>query len=130
MNTTDVVIGGVVAALLAVTKWLFDEKVDEAKNEGEKEGYEKASREYEAKLRKQAEAFRSQIEALKEDIESLKKQRDEAMNLVEKLCKLLGEIEGCINGLNEKGITPDDETIEDYEYLSDFVQQLKDAKAA
>ncbi len=130
MNTMDVIVGGIVAAVVAVAAWFFDDKLDEAKAEGEKEGYEKASREYEAKLRKQAEAFRSQIEALKEDIESLKNQRDEAMNLVEKLCRLLGETEGCINGLNEKGITPDDETIEDYEYLSDFVQQLKDAKAA
>ena len=125
-----VVIGGIVAAVVAVAKWLFDDKAEEAKTEGMKEGYEKASREYEAKLRKQAKAFRSQIEAIKKDIESLKKQRDKAMKLVEKAVKLLGEFEGCINSLKEKDITPDDKTIEDYEYLSDFVQQLKDAKAA
>ena len=72
----------------------------------------------------------SQLEALKEDIESLKRQLDKAMKLVKEAGKLLGEFEGCIAGLKEKGITPDDETIRDYEYLSDFIQQLKDAKAA
>ncbi len=95
-----------------------------------KEGYEKASREYEAKLRKQAEAFRNQIEALKEDIESLKHQRDKAIKLAEEAGKLLGEFEGCIGGLKKQGITPDDKTMKNYKYLSDFIQQLKDAKAA
>ena len=51
------------------------------------------------------------------------------MKLVEGVSKLLGEFEGCIDGLKSKGIAPDNRTIEDYEYLSDFMQQLKDANA-
>ena len=96
---------------------------DEARTEGVKEGYAKASREYEAKLRKQAKEFFEQIAALKEEIEGYKLQRDKAQKLAKKAFTLLGKFEGCISAMKEQGRSVTDETLGYYKQLSDFTDK-------
>ena len=70
-------IGGGCLALWGAYEY-FASEMEDAKTEGVKEGYEKASREYEAKLRAQAQEFKTQLTKLAEEIEKLRRERDEA----------------------------------------------------
>lgn len=88
-----------------------------------KEGYSKASREYEAKLRNQAKEFFTQIAALKEQIEGYRLQRDKAQELAKKAFTLLGKFEGCISAMKEQGRSVTDETLGYYKQLSDFTDK-------
>ena len=97
--------------------------IESAKTEGRKEGYSKASREYEAKLRNQAKEFFTQIAALKEQIESYRLQRDKAQELEKKAFTLLGKFEGCISAMKEQGRSVTDETLGYYKQLSDFTDK-------
>lgn len=97
--------------------------LDNERTEGVKEGYSKASREYEAKLRNQAKEFFTQIAALKSEIESYRLQRDQAQALAKKAFTLLGKFEGCISAMKEQGRSPEDETLGYYKQLSDFTEK-------
>ncbi len=97
--------------------------IESAKTEGVKEGYSKASREYEAKLRNQAKEFFTQIAALKEQIEGYRLQRDKAQELAKKAFTLLGKFEGCISAMKEQGRSVTDETLGYYKQLSDFTDK-------
>ena len=103
---------------------------DEARTEGVKEGYSKASREYEAKLRAQAKEFLKQVAALKEEIESMRLQRDKAQALAKQAFTLLGKFEGCINATKEKGGNVEAETAGYYTQLKNFTEKSGLAKAA
>lgn len=102
---------------------------DEARTEGVKEGYSKASREYEAKLRNQAKEFFTQIAALKEQIEGYRLQRDKAQELAKKAFTLLGKFEGCISAMKEQGRQVTDETLGYYKQLSDFTDKCSEKAA-
>ncbi len=93
MIAVGTVVGGVVvtAAVLG--------KMEEAKTEGYKTGYESASKEYEKKLRKQAEYFRAQLESLERNNEEKKKSDDEVIRITKDIFKLCGEYEGCLERL-------------------------------
>ena len=107
------VISGVIWALEKISAPI----AERARAEGVKEGYSKASNEYEGKLRSQAEEFLKQITALKDDVNSLKNQRDRAQKIAKKAFTLLGEFEGCISATQEQGHDVNDETREYYELL-------------
>ena len=103
---------------------------DEARNNGVREGYEKASREYEAKLRKQAKEFFNQIAMLKSEIESLRIERDKAQELTKRAFTLLGKFEGCINATKEKGQDVEPETAGYYMQLKDYTDKCPLEKVA
>ena len=117
------IVGGIVAVVAAVGAFAAKAMADEARTEGVKEGYSKASREYEAKLRNQAKEFFTQIAALKSEIESYRLQRDQAQALAKKAFTLLGKFEGCISAMKEQGRSPEDETLGYYKQLSDFTEK-------
>lgn len=123
-------IGGItIAAVAKVGAGLFaialisDIAADNARTEGIKEGYGKASREYEKKLRDQAKEFFNQIAALKEEIEQYKLQRDKAQKLALQANKLLGKFEICISQTKEQGREVEDETAGMYIQLRDFTKK-------
>ncbi len=123
-------IGGItIAAVAKVGAGLFaialisDIAADNARTEGIKEGYGKASREYEKKLRDQAKEFFNQIAALKEEIEQYKLQRDKAQKLALQANKLLGKFEICISQTKEQGREVEDETAGMYIQLKDFIEK-------
>ena len=97
--------------------------LDDAKTEGEKDGYRKASREFEAKLRSQAKEFFTQIARLEDEIKSLRLQRDKAQALVKEAFTLLGNFEGCIKKTREEGREVQDETLGYYKQLKDYTDQ-------
>ena len=96
---------------------------EDARNEGIKEGYGKASRAYEAKLRDQAKEFFTQIAALKKEIESYRLQRDQARALARRAFTLLGKFEICISETREQGRDVTDETLGYYKQLKDFTDK-------
>lgn len=96
---------------------------DDARTEGIKEGYGKASREYEEKLRSQAKEFFTQIATLKEQIESYRLQRDQARALARRAFTLLGKFEICITETREQGRSVTDETLGYYKQLKDFTDK-------
>ncbi len=123
-------IGGItIAAVTKVGAGLFaialisDISAENAKNEGIKEGYGKASREYEKKLRDQAKEFFNQVAALKAEIEQLKLQRDEAQKLARRALKLLGNFEICISETREQGREVEAETAGMYIQLKEFTEK-------
>ena len=65
-----------------------------AKEEGIKEGYENASREYAAKLSAQAQDFMNKLQKLKEEIESLRRERDKARTLARRALSLFSSFIG------------------------------------
>ena len=85
-------------ALAAVAIWggyeLFVSEMADAKAEGVKEGYESASREYEAKLRAQAQEFMKLLAKLNEEIENLRRERDEARTLAQRALSLFSSFFG------------------------------------
>ena len=85
-------------ALAAVAIWggyeLFVSEMADAKAEGVKEGYESASREYEAKLRAQAQEFMKLLAKLNEEIENLRRERDEARTFAGRALSLVSSIFG------------------------------------
>ena len=123
-------IGGItVANVLAWGGGLFvvaaisGSMAEDARNEGIKEGYGKASREYEEKLRSQAKEFFTQIATLKEQIESYRLQRDQARALARRAFTLLGKFEICITETREQGRSVTDETLGYYKQLKDFTDK-------
>ncbi|MBQ6971637.1 MAG: hypothetical protein IJP86_04695 [Synergistaceae bacterium] len=125
-----VLIGGITVANvvawgggLFVAAGITGAMLDNERTEGIKEGYSKASREYEAKLRSQAKDFFTQIATLKSEIESYRLQRDQAKALAKKAFTLLGRFEGCISAMKEEGRTATDETLGYYKQLKDFTDK-------
>lgn len=109
---------------------LSDIKADEARTEGEKRGYNKASKEYESKLRSQAKEFFNQLARLQHEIESHKLSREKAEKIALEALELVKEIEGCARGLKQKGLSIDSETAEYYQNLQQVEAQREAAKAA
>ena len=96
------VVGEIALALAALYKAYdyFVSEMEAAKVEGVKEGYESASREYEAKLRTLAQDFMNQLEKLKEEIDRLRRERDEARTLARRALTFFSRLSG--SNPNEK----------------------------
>ena len=73
---------------------LFVSEMEDAKEKGVKEGYEKASREYEAKLRAQAEDFMKLLVKFTKDIENLRRERDKYRTLAGRALSLVSTLFG------------------------------------
>ncbi len=86
-------IGAALAAVYGGYEYIVKELEDE-KIKGVKEGYEKASREYEGKLRAQAQEFMNQLAKLNKEIEKLRRERDEARTLAWHALSLVSSIFG------------------------------------
>jgi len=114
--------GVVIGALLV--------KCEKAKTDGIKEGYDKASREYEEKLLKQAEIFFKQLKDAEDQIAQHKEDKEKAERVAEEAFHLVGMYEGCIRATEEKGENPLQETREVYAELKKVADTFENLKAA
>ena len=119
-----ITVAGVVkaAGLIFVGVIISDSRAEEKATRAYERGYENASKSYEAKLRKQAEEFFNQMAQAKREIDEYRGRAETAERLAYEAIELVKEMEGCINGLNARGVQIDGET-------AGYYQQLKEVRS-
>ena len=93
-------------------------KIEEAKTNGNKEGYKKASHEYEEKLKIQAERFDKERQDMQEIIKHHKVKNEKLIEMLKDAYRLLGQCEGLIKQYKETGLKP-------HQYIFDTVNKTK-----
>ena len=123
------VVAGIIGGALGASAYHIlknKKKYEEVKNEGFKEGYAEASRNYEKKFREQATEFLNLIKEMEDELKEREMIADEAERLAEEAYRLLGVGLGVIKGLEEKNVTPRESTIN----LCDTLEEVTGEMAA